>query len=114
MKTGSGHARWRDPEPGYEPTMADMMSSVDAAAVWSILDQQGTQNMMRSALGDAAKIADYETIKKRVLGSCYTHGFFQRREFRSDGCDLGFDHRGDAVHGDEGRHHVQEDERHAG
>jgi hypothetical protein len=56
-------------------TMSDMMSDVDAAAFWSILDQQGSQNMMRSALGDAAKIADYETVKKRVLGSYYTMDF---------------------------------------
>jgi len=56
-------------------TMSDMMSDVDSAAVWSILDQQGTQNVMRSALGDAAKIADYDTIKKRLLGSSYTLSF---------------------------------------
>ena len=56
-------------------TMSDMMSDVDSAPVWSILDQQGTQNVMRSALGDAAKIADYDTIKKRLLGSRYTLSF---------------------------------------
>ncbi len=56
-------------------TMADMMSSVDSAPVWSILDQQGTQNMMRAALGDAAKVADYETVKKRLLGSRYAMNF---------------------------------------
>src|ERR1700683_591786 len=56
-------------------TMAEMMSDVDSAAFWSILDQQGSQNMMRSALGDAAKIADYETVKKRGLGSYYTMDF---------------------------------------
>jgi hypothetical protein len=56
-------------------TMADMMSDVDAAPFWSILDQQGSQNMMRSALGDAAKIADYDSVKKRVLGSYYTMDF---------------------------------------
>ncbi len=55
--------------------MADMMTSVDSAPVWSILDQQGTQNMMRSALGDAAKVADYETVKKRLLGSHYAMDF---------------------------------------
>jgi hypothetical protein len=55
--------------------MADMMTSVDSAPVWSILDQQGTQNMMRSALGDASRIADYETLKKRLLGSRYTMSF---------------------------------------
>ena len=56
-------------------TMADMMTSVDASPVWSILDQQGTQNMMRSALGDASKVADYETVKKRLQGSRYTMNF---------------------------------------
>jgi hypothetical protein len=55
--------------------MADMMTSVDSAPVWSILDQQGTQNMMRSALGDASKVADYETVKKHLLGSRYTMSF---------------------------------------
>jgi hypothetical protein len=56
-------------------TMTDMISSVDSAPVWSVLDQQGTQNMMRSALGDAAKVADYETVKKRLMGSRYTMNF---------------------------------------
>ena len=55
--------------------MADMMSSVDSAPVWSILDQQGTQNMMRSAMGDASKIADYDTVRKRLQGSRYTLSF---------------------------------------
>jgi hypothetical protein len=55
--------------------MADMMPDVDASAVWSILDQQGTQNMMRSALGQAAGIADYETVKKHILGSRYAMTF---------------------------------------
>jgi hypothetical protein len=56
-------------------TMADMMTNVDSAPVWSILDQQGTQNMMRSALGDASKVADYDAVKKRLLGSRYTMSF---------------------------------------
>jgi hypothetical protein len=56
-------------------TMSDMMADVDSSPVWSILDQQGTQNVMHSALGDAAKVADYDTIKKRLLGSRYTMSF---------------------------------------
>ena len=56
-------------------SMADMMSSVDSASVWSILDQQGTQNAMRSAMGEAAKVADYETVKKHLVGSRYTMNF---------------------------------------
>src|SRR6266404_5885396 len=55
--------------------MTDQMSAVDGAAVWSILDQKGTQAMMFSALGDAAKVADYETLKKRILASRYTMNF---------------------------------------
>ena len=55
--------------------MADMMTDVDSAPVWSILDQQGTQNMMRSAMGDASKIADYDSVKKRLLGSRYAMSF---------------------------------------
>lgn len=55
--------------------IADMIGSVDSGTVWSVLDQQGTQNMMRSALGDASKLADYETVKKRLLGSRYTMNF---------------------------------------
>jgi hypothetical protein len=55
--------------------MTDQMSAVDGAPVWSILDQKGTQAMMFSAMGDAAKVADYETIKKRILASRYTMNF---------------------------------------
>jgi hypothetical protein len=55
--------------------MADMMADVDSAPVWSILDQQGTQNALHSAMGDASKIADYDTIKKRLLGSRYAMSF---------------------------------------
>ena len=55
--------------------IADMIGSVDSGMVWSVLDQQGTQNMLRSALGDASKLADYDTIKKRLLGSRYTMDF---------------------------------------
>jgi hypothetical protein len=56
-------------------TISDMMANVDSSPVWSILDQLGTQNVMLSALGDAAKVADFDTIKKRLLGSDYTMNF---------------------------------------
>lgn len=55
--------------------MADMMADVDSSPVWSILDQQGTQNALHSAMGDASKIADYDTIKKRLVGSRYAMSF---------------------------------------
>jgi hypothetical protein len=66
------------------PTMSDLMASVDGSPVWSLLDQQGTQNMMRSALGDATKVADYDTVKKRLLGSRYTMDFSSGVNFNLD------------------------------
>jgi hypothetical protein len=70
-----------DARDGYTPALdsnsqvTDMIGSVESATVWSILDQQGTQNMLLSALGDAGKLADFDTIKKRVLGSRYQMNF---------------------------------------
>ena len=57
------------------PQMTDQMTAVDSSPVWSVLDQQGTQFMMRSALGEAAKIADFDAVKKRLLASRYTMSF---------------------------------------
>lgn len=64
--------------------IVDMIGSVDSGTVWSVLDQQGTQNMMRSALGDASKLADFDTIKKRLLGSRYTMNFGNGVNFDMD------------------------------
>jgi len=55
--------------------MTDQMAAVDGSPLWSILDQQGTQAMMFSVMGDAAKVADYDTLKKRILASRYTMNF---------------------------------------
>lgn len=55
--------------------IADMIGPVESGVVWSVLDRQGTQNMLLSALGDAGKLADFDMIKKRVLGSRYTMNF---------------------------------------
>ena len=54
------------------PDMMGMITDAETGPVWSVLDQQGTQNMLRSALGEAAGLADYESIKKRLLGSRYS------------------------------------------
>lgn len=55
--------------------VADLISDADGGPVWSVLDAKGTQNLVRSALGEAAGLADYDTIKKRLLGSRYTMDF---------------------------------------
>ena len=64
--------------------MSDMMNSVSSGSVWSILDEQGTQNMLASTLGDAAKLADFDTVKKRLLGSHYTMDFDNGVKFDLD------------------------------
>jgi len=64
--------------------VTDMIGSVESGTVWSVLDQQGTQNMLLSALGDAGKLADFDTIKKRVLGSRYQMNFTSGVNFDLD------------------------------
>jgi len=63
------------PSMDSNPVMTDQMSAVDGSPLWSILDQQGTQAMMFSAMGDASKVGDYDSIKKRILASRYTMTF---------------------------------------
>jgi hypothetical protein len=64
--------------------VADLIGPVESGAVWSVLDQQGTQNMLISALGDAGKLADFDMVKKRVLGSRYTMNFTNGVNFDLD------------------------------
>ena len=66
------------------PDIANLIGDVEGASVWSILDQKGTQNMLFSALGDASRLADYETVKKRILGSRYTMNFSSGVNFDLD------------------------------
>jgi hypothetical protein len=56
-------------------TIDDLVTSIQNAPIWSVLDQAGTQNMMRSALGQASALADYDTVKKRLLASDYVMNF---------------------------------------
>ncbi|HEV2274459.1 MAG TPA: hypothetical protein VGR96_09850 [Acidobacteriaceae bacterium] len=65
-------------------TMLDQMRSVDSEAVWSILDQEGTQTMMRAVLGDASQLTDYDTVKKRLLSSRYSMDFDHGVKFKLD------------------------------
>lgn len=66
------------------PDIANLIQDVESGTVWSILDQKGTQNMMLSALGDASRLADYDTIKKHILGSRYTMNFTNGVNFDLD------------------------------
>jgi hypothetical protein len=66
------------------PQISDMIGAVEGGPVWSVLDQKGTQNMMMSALGDASRLADYDVLKKRLLGSRYTMNFANGVNFDLD------------------------------
>jgi hypothetical protein len=55
--------------------MVNDMAAVDSKAVWSLLDAKGTQTMMKSVLGDASQLADYDTVKNRMKSSRYTMDF---------------------------------------
>src|SRR6266700_2199270 len=55
--------------------ITDMIASVDQGTVWSVLDSIGTQTMLKSALGSAAEVAEYDALEKKLLGSRYTMDF---------------------------------------
>ena len=55
--------------------MMNEMNAVDSRPVWSLLDQKGTQTMMKSVLGQASQIADYDTVKERMKSARYTMDF---------------------------------------
>ena len=70
-----------DARDGLEPNflqnsdMMNEMTAVDSQAVWSLLDQKGTQTMMKSVLGEASGLADYDTVKNRMKYASYTMDF---------------------------------------
>jgi hypothetical protein len=56
-------------------TMMDAMKTVDSSPLWSILDQKGTETMMKQVLGEAGSLTDFETVRKRLLSSWYSMDF---------------------------------------
>ncbi len=56
-------------------SMMDAMRAVDSEAPWSVLDQKGTQTMMKQVLGEAGSVADFESVRKRMLLSWYAMDF---------------------------------------
>jgi hypothetical protein len=61
--------------------MMDAMKSVDSQPLWSILDQKGTQFMMRQVLGSAGSVTDFETVNKRLQASWYSMDFQHGAKF---------------------------------
>ena len=53
----------------------DLISDSDSATIWSVLDQTGTQYMLKGALGQASSLADYDVVKRRLIASDYVMNF---------------------------------------
>ncbi len=70
-----------DARDGLQPNflqnsdMMNEMAAVDARPVWSLLDQKGTQTMMKSVMGEASGLVDYDTVKNRMKSARYTMDF---------------------------------------
>jgi hypothetical protein len=64
--------------------ISDLIGSVENGSIWSVLDDKGSQNMLRSALGDVSKLADYDMVKKRLIGSRYQMDFSNGVNFDLD------------------------------
>jgi hypothetical protein len=56
-------------------TMMDAMRSVDSEPLWSILDDKGTQTMMRQLLGEAGSVTDFDLVRQRLQASWYSMDF---------------------------------------
>ncbi len=55
--------------------VTDMIASVDQGTVWSVLDAAGTQTMLKSALGAASNLSEFDNVKTRLVGSLYSMDF---------------------------------------
>lgn len=55
--------------------LMNAMQSVDSYPIWSILDNKGTQTMMKQVLGEAGSLTDYDTVRQRLEASWYSMDF---------------------------------------
>jgi hypothetical protein len=53
----------------------ESIHAVESEPLWSVLDEKGTQTMMKQVLGEAGSVADFDTVKKRMVASYYTMNF---------------------------------------
>lgn len=61
--------------------VTDMIASVDRGTIWSVLDANGTQTMLKTVLGGASNLSEFDTVKKQLLGSRYTMDFDRGVDF---------------------------------
>ena len=55
--------------------MVDAMNSVDSEPLWSILDQKGTDFMVRQFLGSATSVTNFDSARKHLQSSRYAMDF---------------------------------------
>ena len=75
VKDGLSAQNGDTPNLAANSDVTSEIASAESEPVWSVLDNVGTQTMLRNALGDASKLADYEVVRKRVGTSRYTLDF---------------------------------------
>jgi hypothetical protein len=56
-------------------SLMNAMQSVDTYPLWSILDNKGTQTMMKQLLGQAGSVTDFDTVRERLDASWYSMDF---------------------------------------
>ncbi len=56
-------------------SMMNAMQSVDTYPLWSILDNKGTQTMMKQLLGQAGSMTDFDSVRERLDASWYSMDF---------------------------------------
>jgi len=56
-------------------SMMNAMQSVDTYPLWSILDNKGTQTMMKQLLGEAGSVTDFDSVRQRLDASWYSMDF---------------------------------------
>jgi uncharacterized protein YjfI (DUF2170 family) len=70
-----------DARDGIIPNLlsnSDMLGDmvyVDKRAVWSLLDQSGTQTLMKTVVGEASQVADYKAVNNSLRSSRYMMDF---------------------------------------
>jgi hypothetical protein len=56
-------------------SLMNAMQSVDSYPLWSILDDKGTQTIMKQLLGEAGSVTDFDSVRKRLEASWYSMDF---------------------------------------
>ncbi|MDP9262954.1 MAG: hypothetical protein M3O85_01385 [Acidobacteriota bacterium] len=64
--------------------ISELLNGMGEGAVWSVMDGDGTRNMVRSALGESSQLTNSAILMKRLRGARYTADFSRGCEFSLD------------------------------